>query len=297
MAGAAILNPHLQIRACLQIAGMNFKTRQEEAAVIRLITRSDDAGSSQGANQAMIRAAAHPFVKNISLMATGAYIEDAAQALKGKKHICFGLHFTMNAEWDRVKWGPVSSAAKVASLVDRDGWFYPDPAASRDAGALIEDIHTEWCSQLDRLTKLGFDVRYADTHMFPELVFDGLADIMSGWYKEKGLVDHRYFYRILPRIDDISKTDGLFEEIIREQPDGQYFYLTHPAVSTEDMYLTGNKTAPTQDIVNGRRMDMDFIISDKTMEICEKYDVLPIRYDEAVVSEADRDSGSAWLGV
>lgn len=270
---------------------------EQEAAVIRLITRSDDAGSSQGANKAIIRAAEHPFVKNISLMATGAYIEEAARELKDKKHICFGLHFTMNAEWDLVKWGPVSPVSRVSSLVERDGWFYPDPAASHKAGALIEEIYTEWCSQLDRLTKLGFDVRYADTHMFPELAFEGLADIMSGWYKEKGLVDHRYFYNPLPHIDDISKTDGLFEDVIREISEGQYFYLTHPAQSTEDMYLTGNKTAPTEEIVGGRQKDMEFVTSHKTIEICEKYNVQPIRYDEAVKSEADRDSGRAWLGV
>ena len=263
--------------------------------MIRLITRSDDAGSSKGANKAIIEAASYPFVKNISLMATGAYIGEAAEALKDKKHLCFGMHFTMNAEWDRVKWGPVSPKDRVSSLVDGDGFFYPDPAASRSAGARVEDIRREWNSQLDLLTRLGFDVRYADTHMFPELAFEGLNDMMSDWIREKGLVDHRYFYTVLPHIDEISKTEGLFETVVRELADGEYFYLTHPAAATEDMYLTGNKTAPTEDIVGGRQKDMAFVISDHTMEICRKYDVVPIRYDEATALEANKDSGRRWL--
>lgn len=84
--------------------------------------------------------------------------------------------------------------------------------------------------------------------MFPELAFDGLADMMSDWIREKGLVDH-----------------------------------------------PGNETAPTEDIVSGRGKDMTFVISDRTMEICHKYNVVPIRYDEAVPLEANKDSGLRWL--
>lgn len=263
--------------------------------MIRLITRSDDAGSSQGANKAIIEAASHDFVKNISLMATGAYIAEAAEALKDKKHICFGMHFTMNAEWDQVKWGPVSPKERVPSLVDSNGFFYANPAASKSAGARMEDIRREWNSQLDHLTRLGFDVRYADTHMFPEMAFEGLADMMSDWIWEKGLVDHRYFYTVLPHIDEISKTDGLFESVVRELADGEYFYLTHPAAATKDMYLTGNATASTEDIVSGRSKDMEFVVSAHTMELCHKYNVVPIRYDEAVALPANKDSALRWL--
>lgn len=264
--------------------------------MIRLITRCDDAGSSQGANKAMIEAAAKPFVKNISFMAPGAYIQEAVDALKDKKHLCFGLHFTMNSEWDRVKWGPVSPADEVASLVGADGYFYPRPENSKDAGAQIEDMHREWNRQLDYLTKLGLDIRYADTHMYPEIAFEGLEDIMSEWIKEKGLVDHRYFYKILPHIDDISSEEGLFESVIKTLDDGEYFYLTHPAVSTEDMYLTGNEKNSGEVVVRNRRKDLDFVISEKTIALCKQYNVVPIRYDEAVVDEANKDSIMDWLG-
>ena len=258
--------------------------------MIRLITRSDDAGSSMGANEAIFEAVCHDFVKNVSLMAPGAYIRQAADVLKDKKHICFGMHFTMNAEWDRVKWGPVGPEDKVASLKDANGWFYANPTLSFRGGAQLEAIRAEWNAQLDLLTKLGFDVRYADSHMLPELVFDGLDDMMSEWIKKKGLVDHRYFYQVLPQMNDISGTSGLFEEVVAGLPDGQYFYLTHPAKSTQDMYLTGNSQETTENVVTHRRKDFEFITSAQTMALCRKYDVVPIRYDEAEVLEENRDS-------
>lgn len=262
--------------------------------MIRIITRSDDAGSSMGANKAIFEAVRYPFVKNISLMAPGAYIREAAEFLKDKKHICFGMHFTMNAEWDRIKWGPVSGGKLTAMLDDR-GYFLANPQLSSQNGVSIEMIHTEWEAQLDYLTRLGFDIRYADTHMFPELAFEGLDDAMSEWIREKGLVDHRYFYHVLPQIDDISGQDGLFEKVLSQTAPGQYFYLTHPAMPTEDMYLTGNDGNRTEDIVEHRKNDMNFILSDKTIELCEKYNAVTIRYDEAQKCEENKDSGRKWL--
>ena len=130
--------------------------------MIKIITRSDDAGSSKGANQAIFEAVNHPFVKNISLMAPGHYIEEAAQYLKDKKHICLGMHFTMNAEWDNVKWGPVSPAEDVGAMLDASGNFLAEPKLSSANGVTIEMIRKEWNAQLDRLTRLGLDIRYAD---------------------------------------------------------------------------------------------------------------------------------------
>lgn len=264
--------------------------------MVRIITRSDDAGSGRGANAAIAKAAGCGFVKNISLMAAGPYISEAADILKNKKHICFGMHFTMNAEWDNVKWTPVSQALIGSAMTDGSGFFHAAPDISLKLGVDIDMIHTEWCAQLDRLTQLGFDVRYADTHMFPELAFCGLADAMSGWIKEKGLVDHRYFYNVLPHIDEISSVKGLFEQVLAEIQDGQYFYLTHPAMPFEDMYLTGNKDNPTEKIVAARREDMNFVTSEKTLYLCEKYGVQTIRYDEAYFGEQDRDSIKLWFG-
>lgn len=78
---------------------------------IRFITRADDAGSSRSANRAIAQVVDGGFVRNVSLMACGPAIEDAAQLLAHRKDVCFGMHTTLNAEWDKVKWRPLLRTA------------------------------------------------------------------------------------------------------------------------------------------------------------------------------------------
>jgi predicted glycoside hydrolase/deacetylase ChbG (UPF0249 family) len=70
---------------------------------IRFITRADDLGGSYSANQAIEQVIDAGFIKNVSIMACGPAVEDAARRLAHRKDVCFGMHTTLNAEWDRVK--------------------------------------------------------------------------------------------------------------------------------------------------------------------------------------------------
>ena len=77
-------------------------------AKIQLCTRGDDAGCCRAANRAVAEAARFGILKNISIMVPGPAFDDAARSLGKIKGICIGLHVTLNAEWPRTKWGPVS---------------------------------------------------------------------------------------------------------------------------------------------------------------------------------------------
>lgn len=63
-----------------------------------ILSRADDCGSSHAANQAILEALDAGFVKNVSVMACGEYLEEAAEMLSGRKEICFGLHGCINSE-------------------------------------------------------------------------------------------------------------------------------------------------------------------------------------------------------
>ena len=71
-----------------------------------LITRSDDCGSNIAANIAIEKAVGAGFIKNVSIMGCANFVEDAAERLKSCKQVCFGMHGTLNAEWDNLKWNP-----------------------------------------------------------------------------------------------------------------------------------------------------------------------------------------------
>lgn len=127
----------------------------------RIITRADDYASSRSANAAIARTADAGFIKNVSIMAPGPYLAEAAQLLAHRKDICFGFHMTLNAEWDQVRWGPVAAKEQVPSLVDRAGYFYQDPVLFREYPPSLQEIIAECEAQLDKLTAAGFNITYA----------------------------------------------------------------------------------------------------------------------------------------
>lgn len=271
--------------------------------MLTIVTRADDCGSSQGANQAIFAAADAGFIKNISLMACGDYIEEAAEKLSHREDICFGMHFCMNSEWNQVKFKPVSSKAQIPLLLNTDGEFYSSPAdmvkilgeetLAKVHKELLAQIYVEWKAQLTKLQSLGFKVSYADTHMLPELHIPFLKEVMRVWMAEENLVDHHYFYNALPHLDDIAKNDGLFESVTASLGAGQYFYLVHPAAPTQDMYLTGNVYNPTEKVVADREKDYQFVTSEKTIKFCRENQIKTIRYDEA--NKFEYESICRWI--
>lgn len=247
---------------------------------IRFIARSDDAGSSHSANLAIARAAKAGFIKNVSLMAPGAYIEEAARYLNGNKRICFGLHCTLNAEWDKVKWRPVLPAEKCGGLIDENGFFLADPSMFADSRPCAEAAISEISAQLDILTRLGFDVRYIDSHMFAEAYIPGLDEAIEDFAKRKGLLDHMYYYNLPGGFSEMS---GNMTRFLRGIPSGQYFYVAHPAVYSEEMLLTGNSGNSGEDIARARAKEAKFLANPLLAPTARlAFGLRTLRYDEAV---------------
>jgi chitin disaccharide deacetylase len=247
-----------------------------------LITRSDDLASSHAANQAILRVVDSGFIKNVSIMAAGPYIEEAAELLSKRQDICFGLHITLNAEWDNVRWGPVSPKEQVPSLVDKDGYFYQDPAMFLERQPSLEEIIKECEAQMDKLIKLGFTISYVDSHMLPERYVTGLRERLDRWISDKGLINYFFYYNVIPQNDILATTPGLFEQVISTLAEGQYLFVTHPALYSQEMTKCGNAQVDGEQLARGRDREVTFVSSPETMAICERYGFRTIRYDEAI---------------
>jgi hypothetical protein len=247
-----------------------------------LLTRADDCASSHAANQAILRAVDTGFVKNVSIMAPGPYVEEAAAMLRERQDVCFGLHVTFNAEWDKVRWGPISPLAEVPSLVDKDGFFHQDPAIFQERQPSLDEMLNECNAQLDKLTRAGFKISYADSHMFPERFVAGWRNELDRWIAAKGLVNHNFFYHNIPDNDFLAQTPGFFEQVVSALDEGQYFFLSHPALYSHEMTQCGNAQVDGELLARNRDREAAFIASPDTMEICERYGFRTIRYDEAV---------------
>ncbi|MDL2300935.1 ChbG/HpnK family deacetylase [Lachnospiraceae bacterium OttesenSCG-928-D06] len=249
---------------------------------INFIARSDDLASSISANHAIDAVSRAGFIKNVSIMAPGAAVEDAAHLLAHRKDICFGMHTTLNAEWDRIKWAPVLPIGKESGLVDDNGYFLSNPSLFLETKPAVEIIMREVDAQLEKLHSLGFDIKYLDSHMFPEFFIEGLDEAMALYAKQKGLIDHMYFYNIPPGFHDLR--NGLESTLnhLKILPEGQYFIVTHPSQDTEEMRNTGNAQYSGEEIAKSRAYEAQIFSDPEVCQMLTQLGCEGIRYDEAV---------------
>ncbi|XID93817.1 ChbG/HpnK family deacetylase [Paenibacillaceae bacterium WGS1546] len=249
---------------------------------ITLITRADDCGSSHSANIGIAQTLERGFLKNISLMAPCGYIEEAARMLADRTDVCFGIHATLNAEWDQMKWGPVLPVSQVPSLVDEYGMFWPSPYELALVKPDLDEIMREFDAQLTRLRALGFRISYLDTHMAPEYEIAGLEERLNHWAKREGLL---YWNRYCASLKPAARIEDLIEDMaarLRAAPPGQYLYVGHPAVDSPEMRKTGNKDYPGAFVARRRVEEAKLFTDPRILQICREREITPIRYDEAV---------------
>lgn len=249
------------------------------------ITRADDLGSSRSANRAIGMVADAGYIKNVSVMACGPYVEEAAALLADRKEICFGMHTTLNAEWDRVKWGPILQGEKARGIVDENGYFLSHPSLFLETKPQVENIMEEVSAQLDRLCALGFDIRYIDSHMLPELFVEGMDEAMEAFARKKGLVYHMYFYHLPPGLG--APGEDILEILnhLAELPDGQYFLLAHPSLDTEEMRMTGNAESSGEKVAADRARETKIFSDPGICAMLRERAGRSIRYDEAVLGD------------
>lgn len=152
-----------------------------------ILFRADDAGSSEGANEAIFQAAEAGVVRNISVMAPGPALEHASEILAALDGVDFGLHVTLNSEWENVKWGPVLPATEVPSLVDENGHFTREPKLLHERGFSVDEAEAEVVAQLAKLRSAGFRVDYLDEHMGVGWL-PGLSERLEAIARREGLV-------------------------------------------------------------------------------------------------------------
>lgn len=245
------------------------------------VSRADDLGSSNSANLAIARVVKAGFIKNVSVMAPGPRVEEAARLFAGRKDVCFGMHTTLNAEWDRVKWGPVLPLGEESGLVDPKGNFLADPALFSETKPPVEIIMREVNAQLERLHALGFDIRYIDSHMFPELFVEGLDEAMAEFARKKGLLDHMYYYNIPPGFGALAQNPTGLPAFLRALPAGQYFFVTHPSLNTGEMRQTGNASYSGAEVAKSRARETDVFSKKALRRAMGLLGVEGVRYDEA----------------
>ncbi|GAB4167606.1 MAG: hypothetical protein Fur0032_05670 [Terrimicrobiaceae bacterium] len=197
-----------------------------------LIVRADDAASAKSANLAIRETVERGIVRNISVMGCGPELAHAADHLADLPKVCFGLHATLNAEWQSPKWRPVLACGLVPSLLAVDGAFYGHPRDLEIRNFSLEEMRSEILAQLARVREAGFKVSYLDTHMGFDWL-PGVRDLLARIANEEGLIlDTPESH---PRVPCSADSESLAGRISRIESSGLRVLITHPGLLGGDM--------------------------------------------------------------
>ena len=187
----------------------------------QIIFRADDAGSTEGANVAVAKTVTDGVVRNVSVMAPGLAFDHAIPILKDLGDICLGVHLTLSAEWERVKWKPLTDSP---TLKDDNGFFTTAPTVLNERGYAIDEAITEAKAQIDRCRSAGLKVEYFDEHMGVGWI-RGLRSELEALCERERLI----YYAAFPWLEGTNTQDiPSLLNAIADVSEGTYVVVGHP---------------------------------------------------------------------
>jgi len=233
-----------------------------------IILHVDDLGMCQASLQAFVDLWEFGTISSGSVMAPCPWFMAVVEWAKNHPEADLGVHGTVNSEWDRYRWGPISGIGKTPGLVDPEGYFHKEePAVLEHADP--EAVHLEVEAQVKRALEAGIDVTHIDAHMFtiihpkftpgylnlldqfqtpgvlPRTDAAGFLDL--GFSKDESTIsadivqqqDERNFPMIdaidyLP-LDDPADHIEITKQKFKALPVGITHFLMHPAIDTPEL--------------------------------------------------------------
>ena len=129
-----------------------------------LVLHADDLAGSHSINHAIFDALEHGWVTSASILVPCPWFPEVARWAKAHPDADLGIHLALNSEWTEYRWGPVSPADQVHSLLDPQGYLPLDEDQVAQ-NAKIPEVERELRAQIDRARQFGIHLTHLDTHM------------------------------------------------------------------------------------------------------------------------------------
>ena len=129
-----------------------------------LVIHADDLGMAHSVNRATFEALEQGLITSASILVPCPWFPEVARWAQAHPEADLGIHLALNSEWTGYRWGPVSSAGEVPSLLDAQGYL-PLTEPMVVARARIPEVERELRAQIDRAKTAGIRLSHLDSHM------------------------------------------------------------------------------------------------------------------------------------
>lgn len=132
-----------------------------------MVFHADDIGMCQATVSAYDDLLKNSPLTSASTMVPCPWFPATAELVRQKAQhpaLDMGVHLTLTAEWDAMRWSPLSTADKTTGLFDADGYF-PRQTEPIQTHATVEAVSAEMRAQIERAKQAGINITHIDTHM------------------------------------------------------------------------------------------------------------------------------------
>src|ERR1700744_4889755 len=117
-----------------------------------LIIHADDAGFAHAADSAIISAYEKGAINSAAIMVPCPWFPEIAKYAKSHPQFDWGIHLSLTSEWANFKWGGVSSANEIGSLLNKDSYLYATNVEFA-RNAKLNEVEREIRAQIDKAKK------------------------------------------------------------------------------------------------------------------------------------------------
>ena len=129
-----------------------------------LIIHSDDFGMCHSANVGTMQMLTEGVGTSASLLLPCPWAHEALAFWQQHPELSIGVEICLTSEWEKYRWGPLSSTDHVPSLFGKDGCFYSD-GEQFNKQARFAEVEIESRAQIERVLSLGLQPTHLICHM------------------------------------------------------------------------------------------------------------------------------------